>query len=131
MKTFKIGQVIRKIGETTNYKIVGEWAHPYTKESWYQLHDMGAQKVCVINLCEEDTDGYELVEEEEKIKEELNKWYPVVDEGEYWTNADIDCVAGIRTIVTDGQRIFTFQSNKEGWGTMARRGWKYMRIKLD
>jgi hypothetical protein len=73
-------------------------------------------------LYEGDTDDYELVEEEkEKVEEELNKWYPIVDEGEYWTESDMNNTSGYRTIVTDGSRIFTFQSNKEGWSTMARR----------
>ena len=70
-------------------------------------------------------------------KEELYKWYPIVDEGEYWTDYDI---AGplpkegrekIGTIVSDGTILYSYEECRLGWGTMAKRGWKYMRIKLD
>lgn len=140
MKTFKIGNVIRKIGDpnSPSYRIVGKWIHPHTKEYWYDLRDTTLDPHTTIPnthvaniLLECDTDEYELVEEDEKIEEELNKWYPIVDEGEYWTESDMDNRSGYRTIVTDGTRIFTFQSNKEGWSTMAKRGWKYMRIYIE
>jgi hypothetical protein len=68
-------------------------------------------------------------------KEELYKWYPIVDEGEYWTDYD---VAGtkegkekIGTIVSDGTVIYSYEECRFGWGTMAKMGWKYMRIKID
>ena len=141
MKTFKIGNVIRKVNDSNSpsYRIVGKRIHPHTKEYWYDLRDIALDpedqvpmEQAIANvLYEGDTDDYELVEEEEKIGEELNKWYPVVDEGEYWTDADINNIPGIRTIVTDGSRIFTFQSNKEGWKTMAMRNWKYMRVYIE
>lgn len=140
MKTFKIGNVIRKINDpnSPSYRIVGKWIHPHTKAYWYDLRDTTLDPVVSITaeqainkLYECDTDEYELVEEDEKIEEELNKWYPIVDEGEYWTESDMDNRSGYRTIVTDGSRIFTFQSNKEGWATMARRGWKYMRVYIE
>lgn len=140
MKTFKIGNVIRKADDSSSpsYRIVGKWIHPHTKEYWYDLRDTALDpnasvpmEQAIANvLYEEDTDDYELVEEE-KIEEELNKWYPIVDEGEYWTEPDMDNRSGYRTIVTDGSRIFTFQSNKEGWSTMAKRGWKYMRVYIE
>lgn len=70
------------------------------------------------------------------MTEELYKWYPIVDEGEYWTNDDITDVykdlLKIKTIVTDGRSIYTYMDCNIGWGTMAKNGnWKYMRIKLD
>lgn len=142
MKTFKIGNVIRKVNDSNSpsYRIVGKWIHPHTKEYWYDLRDttldpnaqVPMEQAIANVLYEGDTDDYELVEEEkEKVEEELNKWYPIVDEGEYWTESDMNNTSGYRTIVTDGSRIFTFQSNKEGWATMARRGWKYMRIYIE
>jgi hypothetical protein len=71
------------------------------------------------------------------MKEDLYKWYPIVDEGEYWTDYDIANVLSpslnkIQTIVTNGARIYTYHECNFGWGTMAKSGcWKYMRIKLD
>lgn len=71
------------------------------------------------------------------IKEELYKWYPIVDEGEYWTDYDIANVLSpslnkIQTIITNGARIYTYHECCLGWGTMAKSGdWKYMRIKID
>lgn len=71
------------------------------------------------------------------MNEELYKWYPIVDEGEYWTDYDI---AGafpkegrekIATIVSDGTVLYSYEECNFGWGTMAKMGWKYMRIKLD
>lgn len=75
--------------------------------------------------------------------EELYKWYPIVDEGEYWMddelNPKIDPTTlkriykdGIVTVVTNGEHIMTKSNCVLGWGTMAKQGnWKYMRIKLD
>ena len=74
------------------------------------------------------------------MDEELYKWYPIVDEGEYWTDWDISPwnekgakdKLKIVTIVTDGSCIYSNEECKLGWGTMAKQGcWKYMRIKLD
>jgi hypothetical protein len=73
------------------------------------------------------------------MKEDLYKWYPIVDEGEYWTDYELlirdehhNEVEKIRTIVTNGQKLWTVKSCRLGWGTMAKLGcWKYMRIKLD
>lgn len=76
------------------------------------------------------------------IKEELYKWYPIVDEGEYWTNYDLldypdwekkyKGQEKIATIITNGKTIYTRENSKLGWGTMAKQGcWKYMRIKID
>lgn len=69
------------------------------------------------------------------MKEELYKWYPIVDEGEYWTEYDTDAYdvnrPKIATIVTDGLMIYTHEECRISWGTMAKDGWKYMRIKID
>lgn len=70
------------------------------------------------------------------MKEELYKWYPIVDEGEYWTDYDIswstkDGIKKICTIVSDGTVLYSYKECRVGWGTMAKMGWKYMRIKLD
>lgn len=70
------------------------------------------------------------------MKEELYKWYPIVDEGEYWTDYDTsvyrDGIEKISTIVTNGKDVWTYQECNLGWGTMAKQGdWKYMRIKID
>lgn len=71
------------------------------------------------------------------MKEELYKWYPIVDEGEYWTDYDIaytkrDEFEKISTIVSTGTVLYTYEECPFGWGTMAKAGnWKYMRIKLD
>ena len=71
----------------------------------------------------------------ENIKEELYKWYPIVDEGEYWTDYDMgfcgDEIPKIATIVTNGEFIWTYSESPFGWGTMAKLGdYKYMRIKM-
>lgn len=70
------------------------------------------------------------------MKEKLYKWYPIVDEGEYWTDYDIswsnkDGIEKISTIVSDGTALYSYEECRIGWGTMAKLGWKYMRIKLD
>lgn len=69
------------------------------------------------------------------MKEELYKWYPIVDEGEYWTDYDIagdkEGKEKIGTIVSDGNVIYSYEECNFGWGTMAKMGWKYMRIKID
>lgn len=70
------------------------------------------------------------------MKEELYKWYPIVDEGEYWTDYDItwsnkDGIEKISTIVSDGTTLYSYEECRFGWGTMAKMGWKYMRIKLN
>lgn len=73
------------------------------------------------------------------MTEELYKWYPIVDEGEYWTDYELLIpseihkeVEKIITIVTNGQKFWTVKSCRLGWATMAKQGcWKYMRIKLD
>lgn len=70
------------------------------------------------------------------IKEELYKWYLIIDEGEYWTDYDIslyrDDIEKISTIVTNGKDIWTYSECNLSWGTMAKQGnWKYMRIKID
>ena len=73
------------------------------------------------------------------IKEELYKWYPIVDEGEYWTDYELllpEACKGeperIRTVVTDGTRLWTCKQCTLGWSTMAKSGnWKYMRLKID
>ena len=73
------------------------------------------------------------------MKEELYKWYPIVDEGEYWTDYELllpEAWDGetekIITIVTNGTKFWTCKQCRIGWGTMAKSGdWKYMRIKID
>lgn len=73
------------------------------------------------------------------IKEELYKWYPITDEGEYWTDYELllpeacdDETEKIKTVVTDGIRLWTCEQCRIGWNTMAKQGnWKYMRIKID
>ena len=71
------------------------------------------------------------------MKEELYKWYPIFDEGDYWTDYDIssinrDGLEKISTIVSDGIDIYTYEECSLSWGTMAKSGyWKYMRIKID
>ena len=73
------------------------------------------------------------------MKEELYKWYDIVDEGEYWTDYDLLLLDEhfsetnkIRTVVTNGKTLWTYQECRLGWGTMAKEGtWKYMRIKVN
>lgn len=73
------------------------------------------------------------------MKEELYKWYSIVDEGEYWTDWDISLkdeissksLPKISTIVTDGTVLYSYEECRLGWGTMSKMGWKYMRVKLD
>lgn len=78
-----------------------------------------------------------IVVKPEPKMEELYKWYPIVDEGEYWTDYDIANIISpslnkIQTIVTNGARIYTYHECNLGWGTMAKGGnWRYMRIKID
>ena len=89
----------------------------------------------------------ELLEEENKkkynMKEDLYKWYPIVDEGEYWLEDEINPKVepesmrriykdNIVTIVTNGEFLFNNNTSYIGWGTMAKQGnWRYMRIKLN
>ena len=75
-------------------------------------------------------------------KEELYKWYPIVDEGEYWLDDEINPKVdpesmkriykdNIVTIITNGEFLFDHSTSRIGWGTMAKQGgWKYMRIKI-
>ena len=69
--------------------------------------------------------------------EKLFKWYPIVDEGEYWTDFVISSLIDettpdkIATIVSDGTVLYSYEECRFGWVTMAKMGWKYMRIKLD
>ena len=74
------------------------------------------------------------------MKEELYKWYPIVDEGEYWTDWDTlslkdeissESLPKISTIVSDGNVLYSYEECNFSWGTMAKMGWKYMRVKLD
>lgn len=68
------------------------------------------------------------------MKEELYRWYPIVDEGEYWLYSDTNTedTSKIRTVVTNGKILWTYYECRLGWGTMAKQGnWKYMRIKID
>lgn len=76
----------------------------------------------------------------EEKKYELYKWYPIVDEGEYWTNYDFtipdeinnENSPKIKTLVTNGETLWTYRECNLGWGTMAKSGdWKFMRIKID
>lgn len=70
------------------------------------------------------------------MSEELYKWYPIVDEGEYWTDYDTavyrDDIEKISTIVSNGITLYTYEECSLGWGTMAKSGnWKYMRIRVE
>ena len=67
------------------------------------------------------------------IKEELYKWYDIVDEDEYWTEWETYRTGPkIATIINRGDSLYTYEESYLGWGTMARQGcWKYMRIKID
>ena len=68
------------------------------------------------------------------MKEELYKWYPIVDKGESWTDFDLGMNGEkIATIVTNGTYIYSYMEEwRLGWSTMAKQGnWKYMRIKID
>lgn len=72
------------------------------------------------------------------MEEEFYKWYPIVDEGEYWTDWDTSLkdegsenLPRISTIVTDGNVLYTYEECNFSWSTMSKMGWKYMRIKLD
>lgn len=68
------------------------------------------------------------------MKEELYKWYPIVGEDDYWLNADANPLddTPIRTIVTNGRMLWTYEDCKIGWSLMVKQGnWKYMRIKID
>ena len=43
------------------------------------------------------------------MNEELYKWYPIVDEGEYWTDYDLGVGSEkIKTIVTNGGDIYSY-----------------------
>ena len=68
----------------------------------------------------------------EKI-EQLYKWYPIIDEGEYWLDSDIgEDTSDIRTIVAKDNHLFHYHDCPLGWGTMAKDGgWRYMRISID
>lgn len=59
---------------------------------------------------------------------ELYKWLPISDDV-YWTQEDMQNTPGIRTLVTDGLHLYTYQTCMLGWNVMVKRGWKYMRIK--
>ena len=66
----------------------------------------------------------------------LYVWYPIVDDGDYWTDYDTsiygDDVEKISTIVSNGTTIYTYEECPLGWSTMSKSGnWKFMRIKLD
>ena len=67
--------------------------------------------------------------------EELYKWYPIVDEGEYWTDYDeaySENITRISTIVTNGTSIYTYEECPCSWGSMAKTGnWKYMRVEIN
>lgn len=74
------------------------------------------------------------------MSEELYKWYPIVDEGEYWTDYDTavykdrDDIEKISTIVSNGTTIYTYEECLMSWATMAKSGncnWKYMRIRVE
>ena len=67
------------------------------------------------------------------MDEELYKWYPIVDEGEYWTRWETHGDGPkITTIITMGDALYTYEEAYLGWSTMAQHGnWKYMRIKID
>ena len=70
------------------------------------------------------------------MKEELYKWYPIIDEGEYWTEYDISVyrngVEKTSTIVTNGKDIWTYPECNLSWSTVAKQGdWKYMRINIE
>lgn len=59
---------------------------------------------------------------------ELYRWLPISD-GVYWTKEDEHDMNGFRTLVTDGRKLYTYQTCMLGWNVMVKRGWKYMRIK--
>ena len=72
--------------------------------------------------------------------EELYKWYPIKDDGEYWTDYDLcikdevycENITRVATVVTDGTSLYTYNICPYGWGQMAKHGnWRYMRIKLN
>lgn len=70
------------------------------------------------------------------MSEELYKWYPIVNEGEYWTDYDTavyrDGIEKISTIVSNETTIYTYEECPLGWDTMAKSGnWKYMRIRVE
>ena len=70
------------------------------------------------------------------MSEELYKWYPIVDEGEYWTDYDTavyrDDIEKICTIVSSGRDVWTYAECNLSWSTMAKLGdWKYMRIRIE
>lgn len=76
----------------------------------------------------------------EGLVEELYTWYPIVDDGEYWTDYDLcikdeiysNDISRISTVVTDGTSVYTYSICPYGWGQMAKQGnWRYMRIKID
>jgi hypothetical protein len=67
------------------------------------------------------------------MNDELYKWNDIIDEGEYWSdisNGPNDDIK-IRTIVTDGDEIYTYYTCPYGWSTMAKSGgFKYMNISI-
>lgn len=60
---------------------------------------------------------------------ELYRWLPISDDV-YWTREDAYNTEGFRTLVTDGEKLYTYQTCTLGWNAMMRQEWKYMRIKL-
>ena len=64
-------------------------------------------------------------------------WYPLVDEGDYWTDYDTSFYKDnikekISTIVSNGINIYTYEKCPFSWSMMAKfDNWKFMRIKLD
>lgn len=52
----------------------------------------------------------------------LNKWYPLVDEGDYWIE-----YCGLpnhyKTIITDGELFYTKDNCPYGWSTMANKSY--------
>lgn len=68
-----------------------------------------------------------------KVNEQLYKWYPIVDDGEYWLPSDMgENTSDIKTIVAKDNHIYSYYDCPLGWGTMAKQGgWMYMRIRLD
>ncbi len=58
-------------------------------------------------------------------------WYPIVDEGEYWVEDYPEEFPGCKTILTDGEYLYTRGTSFLGWGTMAKYGgWWFMIIEI-
>ena len=115
----------------------------FTKEmSAYCGQLMTITHVSSIGIMKMEEDSHYWTNQmiESLAREERYKWYPRVDDGEYWTDYDLcikdevysENITRVATVVTDGTSLYTYDICPYGWGQMAKHGnWRYMRIKID